>query len=478
MKKLFSMMMCLGVALTAMAQTNESGNDVPKNEKIAHAMKPNKWFNHLDFAVTAGSAGFGFDLSAPMTDWARIRLGASFRPLETYSANFGVEMSEGLSKEINDERFEKIQGMVNEFAGFKPNKSVSLQGALSMNNFKCLVDIFPFKNNRHWYVTAGFYYGNSTLIEAKNTAESMNTLLAVGLFNTMYRNVLDKRSPINLKSQGIDIDAIKNDKLEKYKREMRGMGKINDPRLIQRERTIDYTYVADGPFGSEVISDSKNITEYGYYDDDNKFHTKGAYAEYGISIPIGLYKHDVIAKEDIYYAHDERLEYEAGEKGGVYDRSFGENLKDLSVNSDEFHYQKDENGRYIKKGSIRYRKGEVIHKAGEEFRIVPDENNTVKVKSEASKFKPYFGVGYETSLGKDKRAKIGINAGLMMWTSSPTVSVSTPIGMDADGGTVYMSVDMTKDLRDMRTAVNDYVKIVQRYPVFPDVSARFSYRLW
>ena len=48
-----------------------------------------------------------------------------------------------------------------------------------------LVDVFPFKNNKHWHFTAGFYWGNSTIGKAYNTTEDMPSLVAVGIYNNM-----------------------------------------------------------------------------------------------------------------------------------------------------------------------------------------------------------------------------------------------------------------------------------------------------
>ena len=148
------------------------------------------------------------------------------------------------------------------------------------------------------------------------------------------------------------------------------------------------------------------------------------------------------------------------------------------MEADEYHYQKDANGRYIKKGEIRYRKGEVMHKAGETFRMIPDENNTVSVSANAAKFKPYIGIGYEFSINNDKRFNVGVDAGIMFWGNHPSVDVSTPIGVNAQGETIYMTYDMTRDLTDLPGSVDHYVSSVKQFPVFPELSFRLSYRLW
>jgi hypothetical protein len=53
-------------------------------------------------------------------------------------------------------------------------------------NWSLLVDVRPFKNNKHWHFTAGFYLGPSTIAHAYNTTEDMPSLLAVGVYNRFY----------------------------------------------------------------------------------------------------------------------------------------------------------------------------------------------------------------------------------------------------------------------------------------------------
>ena len=72
------------------------------------------------------------------------------------------------------------------FSGYEVEDHVDMLGKPTMNNFKLLLDIFPFKNNKHWHFTAGFYWGPSQFAKADNTTEAMTSLLAVGIYNRMY----------------------------------------------------------------------------------------------------------------------------------------------------------------------------------------------------------------------------------------------------------------------------------------------------
>lgn len=450
--------MCLAAMTLTRAQTTPTA--------IESEINRDGWFNHLDFAVTAGTLGFGFDVSSPMTKWARLRVGAEFRPLKHYNPTFGMEVAENLSKQISSDRFDKLATMMSEFTGYKPANKIKMEGDLGINQFKFLVDIFPFKNNRHWHFTAGFYYGSSnTLIEAKNTAESMNTLTAVTIYNTMYRRALANKNPISTSS--LDASGIKMDSyIDKLRRWGSNSNDANGNATITSKK-VDYSY---------EYEDNGHI-----YTASSSFEVKqGSFSDYGISIPLGKYKHDVIATEDIYYDYSEKLYVEGPTSADVSEFM---NMRDangnpIDVSSDEYHYQKDANGRYIKEGSIRYKKGEVIHKEGDDFRMVPDEENIVKATAKARKFKPYIGFGYETTLSKDDRLSIAVDAGIMFWGGHPSIDVRTPVGVNAEGETIYMTYDLSRDITGMPSSVNSYVNTIKKYSVLPQANLRIAYRIF
>lgn len=444
MKRLFLGMICFGAAMCASAQK--------------HDLTKNGLFNHIDIGLTGGTCGFGFDISAPVTEWARVRAGAEFRPEKEYQANFGLEVARGLPLDINSERFTKLSKMMSGFTGYWPQAIVYMEGDLGMNNARFLVDIYPFKNNRHWYATVGFYYGTSTLIEAKNTPESMNTLTAVAIYNNMYKKALGKQNPIDFAAFGIQNPPEMTAYIEKLRNWGSMLNDENDKPILTEEK-VQYEYDINGPFGPEHHKGEATLKS-------------GKFSEYGISIPIGKFAHDIIAPEDIYYDYSEKLVQELPEMSA--------SMQNLSINpnDDRYHYAKDSNGRYIKKGEIRYKKGEVMHKKGDDFYIVPDAENILRATAVANKFKPYIGIGYETHIFHDKRAKVGVDAGIMLWGGHPTVDVRTPSGVDAQGQKVYTTYDLTRDIYGMHQSLEDYCRAVKRYPVVPQISARFSYRLW
>ena len=421
--------LCLAaVSATAMAQ---------QDAKILR----NGWFNHLDVAATVGTSGIGFDLATPMTDWARLRLGGVFRPWVRYDASFTMEVSEGLSSAEQSSRFDEMATKMQSLIGRKPTRTVDMEGDMRMNNFKFLVDIFPFKNNRHWHVTVGFYYGNSTLIHAINTAESSANIQAANAFNSMYRKALGKESLVNFSQVG--IENMDNVEFEKANEALRRWG----------ART--YNGQSKG-YNQGDLPDEELNSILGIDPSDNRF-----YSEYGVSLPIGTLERDIIAEEDIYYDYSEKL-----------DNPY------YIANGEEVTYRTDANGRQIKAGSIRYHKGEVVRKAGEQLRFVPNADNTITADANVNRFKPYVGIGFDTHITKDKRTHIAFEAGVMFWGGRPRVDITTPVGMDANGNTVYANVDLVRDLRDMPSNIESYIKKVRMLPVFPELSLRISQRLW
>lgn len=240
MKKLLSTIIGLAISSVTFAQAQTA----PKQD--------NSWFNHLDLAFTANTTGIGFDLAAPMTEWAQIRMGGSFMPKFKYKMTFGVEAgtyiydpsltpaeNEKAKTELLNSNFKKMADVMESFTGMRPEPSVDMIGDPKMNNFKMLVDIFPLKKNRHWHVTTGFYYGGNTVAEAYNTTECATSLNAVSMYQLMYRKAVGKQDLIEYNGSTMNLP----------------------PEFAE------------------------------------KFYRVGA-----ISIPLGEYAHDVTAQEDIYYA--------------------------------------------------------------------------------------------------------------------------------------------------------------------------------
>ena len=55
-----------------------------------------------------------------------------------------------------------------------------------MHNLKALVDVYPFKYNKHWHFTAGVYYGPAQVAKAEVADESVTTLSLMESYNREY----------------------------------------------------------------------------------------------------------------------------------------------------------------------------------------------------------------------------------------------------------------------------------------------------
>lgn len=101
-------LLCLSNAATA--------QETPVNTQVK-TIERNGWFNHFDVAFTVGTSGLGFDLATPVSEWARLRMGGVFRPLYRYDASFNMEVSEGLSSDEQDHRFERMSETLKALTG-------------------------------------------------------------------------------------------------------------------------------------------------------------------------------------------------------------------------------------------------------------------------------------------------------------------------------------------------------------------------
>jgi len=182
MKK-FLVITFMAGALTAQAQTG--------------AVETGKkgFLKTLDLSVNVGTSGIGFDLATPISDMFQVRVGYEFMPPFHVGVNFPVEVGGEPAKKYDangnrvESRFDRLAKNLKEVTGYDVDDHVEMIGKPTMNNFKLLFDVFPFKNNKHWHFTAGFYIGPTQFARADNSMEAMTSLLAVDMYNHMYDRV-------------------------------------------------------------------------------------------------------------------------------------------------------------------------------------------------------------------------------------------------------------------------------------------------
>lgn len=105
-------------------------------------------FNHLGVGVSLGTDGIGFDVAAPITEWAAVRAGMSIFPSIKYDDDVNIRS--------NSKSFTK--------------KDVNIEGKLNMKDFKLLFDFYPIKSSG-FHLTAGAFIGSKKIITAYNTEE-------------------------------------------------------------------------------------------------------------------------------------------------------------------------------------------------------------------------------------------------------------------------------------------------------------------
>ena len=137
------------------AQVNGAGNT-------------DKWIKNVDASVTLGTTGVGVDVAVPINEIFQVRTGFSFTPRVHATMNFAVQVGdEKESEQVQAEKFNRLADMLEEYTGTRVGNSIDMVGTPTMNNFKLLVDVHPFRN-KNWHVTTGFYWGPSKFAKAQN----------------------------------------------------------------------------------------------------------------------------------------------------------------------------------------------------------------------------------------------------------------------------------------------------------------------
>lgn len=144
-----------------------------------------KPFGHLDLGITLGTTGLGFDVAMPVHDMVKLRTGFEVMPRFNYNMHFNVESFDDTGMPTSS-TIDRMSEVLYGLTGFKVDQNVTMKAKPTMWNFKFLVDVYPFKNNKHWHFTAGFHWGPSKIAEAVNAQEDSPSLFAVGMYNHLW----------------------------------------------------------------------------------------------------------------------------------------------------------------------------------------------------------------------------------------------------------------------------------------------------
>lgn len=120
---------------------------------------------------------------------------------------------------------------------------------------------------------------------------------------------------------------------------------------------------------------------------------------------------------------------------------------------------------YLDIDYIEYAKGDIIHAKGDTYLMAPSDENTAYADAYVNRFRPYFGVGYDGHISRDKRWKLGFDAGVMFWGGAPQL-------IDHSG------TDLMYDVENIGGSVGDYVELARHAKAFPVVELKLTRRLF
>lgn len=250
MNKIIITLMALPFCITSFSQTKDTVNVYQNNstvnvqqnivvnvgnndvEKVESLSKPIRVFQNLDVSVTAGTTGIGIDVASKIGDYVQLRAGYEFVPRFNVKITIPAEVG-GEPAELYDEggnrvesTFDRLSKMLKGLTGFTVDNKVDMLGKATMNNFKLLVDVFPFRD-KHWHVTGGFYWGPSQFAYAENSTTAMTSLLAVSMYNQMYEKCVNDEPIITIEGDntpqnpGMDLYLS-----EAYRQRILGFGRM------------------------------------------------------------------------------------------------------------------------------------------------------------------------------------------------------------------------------------------------------------
>lgn len=239
MKKIVYMAAFVCLTLPIMAQSESPSNIRILNEKeqteyipVFQYWKEHNILQHVDLSLTAGSSGIGFDVASAVGNYVQVRAGYEFMPRFDKNLKFNLTVGGEPARQYDSDgnrvitKFDKMKEVLYGFSGFDIEDHVDMVGTPTMNNFKFMVDVMPLKENKHWHITAGFFWGPSQFARAENSTEAMVSLLSVGMYNTMYEKALAGKPIVDLSVLGYDGISLGPDLQEKINEKIISYGRL------------------------------------------------------------------------------------------------------------------------------------------------------------------------------------------------------------------------------------------------------------
>lgn len=157
--------------------------EIPMQPQLIRWCREKGIATSLNAAFTVGTTGLGIEISTPVTRWMDLRVG--FEGIPQFRMPLWFEIGSYTDGKIN-ENFDKIKDLMFKITDEEMQERVKLAAKPKIANFKLLVDVYPFKANRKWHVTAGFYLGSSTIGTAINEKSVTPTLVTMSMYDRLY----------------------------------------------------------------------------------------------------------------------------------------------------------------------------------------------------------------------------------------------------------------------------------------------------
>ncbi len=217
MKRLACFLVVASLGLSGFAQSNGHNSssltlkELEVNEHseyipVFQFWKEHDILQHVDVSLTAGTTGIGIDVASPIGEYLQVRAGYEFMPRFTKIMKFDMTINGQPARSYDEDgnrqetKFDKLNELLYGLTGFDVEDHADMIGKPTINNFKMLVDVFPFQRNkflRNFHISAGFYWGPSKFAEAVNTTETMVSLVSAELYNNIHEKAVNGEALID-----------------------------------------------------------------------------------------------------------------------------------------------------------------------------------------------------------------------------------------------------------------------------------------
>jgi hypothetical protein len=103
----------------------------------------------------------------------------------------------------NNEDFEAMREYIYNKYYYKMPKFVEMEGNITMNNLKLLVDFYPLPDNKKLHATVGFYYGSSQIAKIATDGSAKEALSYINMFNKLFETVDDGDARLDMGAAGL-----------------------------------------------------------------------------------------------------------------------------------------------------------------------------------------------------------------------------------------------------------------------------------